>query len=62
MTHSDQGNAAQQARLANLNDTYGIARWELRRGELCVWTDDDEGAAVPSAAIHDDGTITWADA
>lgn len=49
-----QGNAAQQARLATVNDQQGVADWELEGTELHIWTDDQD-----QAYIHPDGTITW---
>lgn len=51
---SDQGNEAQQAKLATLNDNYGIARWQLEGKEVHAW--DDDGDEV---MIHEDGTASW---
>lgn len=48
------GNPAQEAKLTDLNNSYGVARWALEGSELHVWTDDDD-----EAYVHPDGTVTW---
>lgn len=52
-----QGNALQAERLTELNDTYGVDRWELEGLELHIWCDDGD-----EADIHPDGTVTWKEA
>jgi hypothetical protein len=49
-----QGNTAQQTRFQNINDLYGIARWEMEGKEIHIWDDDGD-----EAMIHEDGTASW---
>jgi hypothetical protein len=51
---SQLGNDAQEARLANLNNMYGVARFAHENGEIHVWDDDGD-----EAMIHQDGTVSW---
>lgn len=54
----------QSARLASMNDQWGVARWDFRAthsvgvncevGEVYVWMDDGD-----EAVVHEDGTATW---
>lgn len=51
---SGKGNTAQEAKLQNINDLYGVSRYEYENGEIHVW--DDDGDEV---MIHRDGTASW---
>lgn len=54
MSNTPQGNTQQLAKFQNLNDLYGIARWEMEGKEIHAW--DDDGDEV---MIHEDGTASW---
>jgi hypothetical protein len=47
-------NDSQKARLATLNDSYGVASWHMRGSVLVVVCDDGD-----EAEIHPDGTSNW---
>jgi hypothetical protein len=49
------GNAHQQARLASMNDRYGVEGWEMRGATMIVKCDDGD-----EAQVSPDGTVTWA--
>jgi hypothetical protein len=47
-------NRSQETRLQYLNDNYGVASWEERRGSVFVTLDDGD-----RAEIHPEGTATF---
>lgn len=47
-------NGAQEAKLANLNDAYGVKRWVQEGATVRVWTDDGD-----EAELYSDGTVNW---